>query len=157
MAQANRRLEVVREEETEPIVITRSLRERQPAFQAYRILRFAFVIAPLAAGIDKFFHFLVNWDMYLSPTVSRLLPIAPHSFMEIVGAVEIIAGLLVAFAPRIGGYVVMVWLWGIVLNLLSIPGYFDIALRDFGLSLGALALARLSEQFAVSDHRLFTE
>jgi hypothetical protein len=147
MAQVNRRLEVVDQDYPQTVEMPRHLRRPQPAFQAFRILRFAFVVAPLLAGIDKFLHFMVNWDMYLSPTVSRLLPIAPHTFMEIVGGIEIVAGLVVAFAPRFGGYLVMVWLWGIVLNLLSIPGYFDIALRDFGLSLGALALARLSEQF----------
>jgi hypothetical protein len=100
----------------------------------------------MVAGLDKFFHLLVNWDMYLAPSIARLLPIGCHSLMQIVGVVEIIAGLLVAVKPRIGGYVVAVWLWGIILNLLLIPGYYDVALRDFGLSLAALALARLSAE-----------
>src|SRR5438132_678778 len=81
-----------------------------------------------------------NWDMYLAPAVSRMLPVAPHTFMLAVGIVEILAGLLVAV---VRAYVVALWLWGIIINLFLVPGYYDIALRDFGLSLGALALARL--------------
>jgi uncharacterized membrane protein HdeD (DUF308 family) len=97
--------------------------------------------------VDKFFHFLANWDMYLAPLVTRTLHIEAHHFMMVVGVIEVIAGLLVPFWPRLGGYVVMLWLWGIIVNLMLIPGFFDVALRDFGLSLGALALARLSEDF----------
>jgi hypothetical protein len=89
----------------------------------------------------------VNWDQYLAPKIAALLPVAPHTFMLIVGVVEIVAAGLVALKPRFGAYVVAAWLWGIIVNLLLIPGYFDIALRDFGLSLGALALARLAQQF----------
>jgi hypothetical protein len=118
-----------------------------PAYQAYQILHVAFVIAPLVAGADKFFHFLVDWDQYLSPLATRFLPVSGHRFMLGVGVVEIIAALLVAVAPAIGGWVVGLWLLGIVLNLLSIPAYFDIALRDFGLALGAFALARLATEF----------
>jgi hypothetical protein len=120
-------------------------RIQDPVYQAYQILHLGFVVAPLAFGLDKFFHLLVDWDRYLAPFVPRLLGISGHSFMLAVGVVEIAAGLLVAFKPRIGGYVVAAWLLGIVFNLLLIPGYFDIALRDFGLALAALALARLSE------------
>ncbi len=118
-----------------------------PAYQAYRILHIGFVVAPVIAGIDKFFHLLANWDMYLAPVIARLSPIGGHGLMLVVGAVEIIAGILVALKPRIGAYVVVLWLWGIILNLLLIPSYFDVALRDFGLSLGALALGRLSQEF----------
>ncbi|MFN3647983.1 MAG: hypothetical protein ACK47B_00275 [Armatimonadota bacterium] len=118
---------------------------RDPAYQAYQILHVGFTLLPIVAGIDKFTHWLVNWDQFLSPFVARLLGGYSHTFMLAVGVIEIAAGLLVAFKPRIGGYVVALWLWAIVLNLLLIPGYFDVALRDFGLSLGALALARLSE------------
>jgi len=118
-----------------------------PSYQAYQILHIAFTVAPIIAGLDKFFDALVDWDMYLSPIVSRLIGIAPHTFMLAVGAIEVIAGLLVAVAPRIGAWVVGLWLCGIILNLLSIPAYFDIALRDLGLALGAFALARLSEEF----------
>jgi hypothetical protein len=119
-----------------------------PAYQAYQILHVGFVVAPLIAGLDKFSHLLVNWDMYLAPVIARLSPIGGHGLMLLVGVVEILAALLVAIKPRIGAYVVSAWLLGIVINLLIIPGYFDIALRDFGLALGALALGRLSEKFS---------
>src|SRR5205823_1081978 len=128
----------------QPLVVT----DTGPAYRAFQILRFGFTIAPIIAGVDKFFHFLVNWDMYLAPMVPQTLGISANTFMRGVGVIEIIAGLLVAFAPRFGGYVVMAWLWGIVANLLVHPNrFFDIALRDFGLSLGALALAQLATQF----------
>jgi len=118
------------------------------SYQAYRLLHIAFVVAPILAGLDKFFHILVNWDMYLAPSIARLSPIAPHNLMLVIGVVEIIAGLLVAVKPRIGAYVVAVWLFAIIINLLIYPGYFDIALRDFGLALGALALGRLSAEYS---------
>ena len=119
-----------------------------PAWQAFQILRVGYVAAPVLAGIDKFFHLLTNWDMYLAPAIANLSPIGGHALMSAIGVVEIVAGVLVAIKPRIGAYVVAGWLLGIVINLLLIPGYFDIALRDFGLSLGALALARLSVEFS---------
>src|SRR5437588_12729353 len=118
------------------------------AYQAYQILHLAFVVAPVIAGLDKFFHLLVNWDMYLAPVIARLSPIGGHGLMLLVGVIEIAAGILVALKPRIGAYVVSAWLLGIVINLLIIPGFFDIALRDFGLALGALALGRLSQEFS---------
>src|ERR1043166_6502491 len=99
------------------------VRVSSPSYQAYQILRVAFTIAPIVAGIDKFFHFLVNWDMYLSPLVTKTLGVPAHTFMLGVGVVEVIAGLLVAAAPRFGGYVVGIWLLGIVVNLLTIPAY----------------------------------
>jgi len=105
------------------------------------------VIAPILAGIDKFLHLLANWDVYLAPRIATLSPIGGHVLMQVVGVIEILAGLLVASRPRIGAYVVMGCLLAIILNLLLIPGFFDIALRDFGLALGALALARLSKQY----------
>ena len=108
------------------------------------ILQLGFVAAPVIAGPDKFSHLLVNWDMYLAPAIAKLCPVGGHGLMSAIGAVEIVAVLLVAFKPRIGAYVVAFWLWGIIVNLLLIPNFFDVALRDFGLSLGALALARLS-------------
>jgi hypothetical protein len=119
-----------------------------PSRQAYQLLHFAFVAAPVIAGADKFLHLLVNWDMYLAPAIAKLSPVGGHGLMLAVGVIEIIAGLLVAFKPRIGAYVVTFWLWGIIINLLLIPNFFDVALRDFGLSLGALALARLSREFS---------
>jgi hypothetical protein len=116
-----------------------------PSFKAYRVLHVGFVVAPLLAGLDKFFNYMVDWSQYLSPIISNM--IAAETFMKIVGVIEILAALLVLFKPKIGGYVVAAWLIGIVINLLSIPGYYDIALRDFGLSLGALAFAFLSEEY----------
>jgi hypothetical protein len=127
---------------------THAVSTSTPAYQAYQILHLAFVVAPVIAGLDKFFHLLVNWDMYLAPVVANLSPIGGHNLMLVFGAVEIVAGLLVAFKPKIGAYVVCVWLLGIVINLLIVPGFFDIALRDFGLALGALALGRLSQEFS---------
>ncbi|MFL5243007.1 MAG: hypothetical protein ACJ8FY_12940 [Gemmataceae bacterium] len=119
----------------------------RPAYQAYIVLYVGFVVLPIVAGLDKFSDLLVNWDSYLTPLVPQILHMSAHTFMMIVGVIEIVAGLLVAIQPRIGAYVVMLWLWGIIVNLLLVPGFYDIALRDFGLSLGALALARLSQEF----------
>jgi len=125
-----------------------SVRVNSPSYQAYQILHIAFTVAPIVAGIDKFLHFLVNWDQYLSPIVPRTLGISAHSFMLGAGVIEVIAGLLVAIAPRIGGWVVGLWLCGIIVNLLTIPAHLDIALRDLGLALGAFALARLSVDYS---------
>lgn len=144
MAQPLRRDSYLESPATEPRL---SARARGPGYQAYLILYAAFIAAPLIAGADKFAHLLVNWDQYLAPSVAGVLPIGAHPFMLIVGVVEIVAALLVAAKPRFGAYVVALWLWGIIVNLLLIPGYYDIALRDFGLSLGALALGRLAAQF----------
>jgi uncharacterized membrane protein YphA (DoxX/SURF4 family) len=119
----------------------------RPAYQAYLILYAGFIALPVLAGLDKFLHLLVNWDQYLAPLVTQILPVTAHTFMLVVGVIEIAAGILVAIQPRIGAYVVALWLWGIILNLLLVPGFYDVALRDFGLSLGALALARLSREF----------
>ena len=119
----------------------------QPDYQAYRILQFGFTVAPILAGLDKFFNFLVDWDKYLPPFVNKLVGGHGHELMLAVGVIEVVAGLGVAFKPKIFAYVVSVWLLLIIVNLLMIPGYFDVALRDLGLSLGALALARLSQKF----------
>ena len=118
-----------------------------PGLQAYHILRLGFTIAPIVAGLDKFFHLLVDWDKYLPAFVNKLVGGYGHELMLVVGVIEIIAGLGVWFKPRIFAYVVTAWLLLIVANLLLIPGYFDIALRDFGLALGSFALARLSREF----------
>jgi len=120
----------------------------RPAYQAYQILHFAFTVAPILAGLDKFFHLMVNWDMYLAPWIARLWPIGGHNLMLVIGAIEIVAGLLVAVKPKIGAPIVGAWLIGIIINLLSMGTFFDIALRDLGLSLGAWALWRLSLEFA---------
>ena len=119
-----------------------------PGYQAFQILRTGFTVAPIVAGLDKFLHLLVNWDQYLPATVNNLTGGHGHQLMLAVGVIEIVAGLGVAFKPRIFAYVVSAWLLLIVANLLMIPGYFDVALRDFGLSLAALALARLSQEYA---------
>jgi len=120
-----------------------------PVYQAYQFLHIGFVVAPLLAGIDKFFHVLTNWDMYLAPRVDRALGGHGHQFMLLVGVIEIVAALGVLMKPRIFGYVVAAWLAGIIINLLLIPGFYDIALRDVGLCIGALALGRLA---AIYDH-----
>ncbi len=114
------------------------------ADQAFQILRFTFTVAPIIAGLDKFVRLLANWEMYLAPQIAGILPVPPQTFMMIVGVVEVIAGAIVAFRPQIGGWIVAVWLWGIILNLLISGSFYDIALRDFGLSLAALSLARLA-------------
>lgn len=119
---------------------------KNPTYQAYQILHMGFTAAPILFGLDKFLNLMVDWSIYLAPFVDNIIP--ANIFMPIVGIVEIIAGLLVFFKPRIGAYLVAAWLLGIIVNLLLIPGFFDVALRDFGLFLGALALARLSETFA---------
>src|SRR6184192_4949792 len=119
-----------------------------PSYQAYWILHFGFTVAPILAGLDKFFHLLVNWDQYLPGVVANASPVPPHTLMLIVGVIEIVAGIGVWVKPRIFAYVVAAWLVVIIINLLLIPGYFDIALRDFGLLLAALALARLSQQYS---------
>lgn len=113
--------------------------------QAYEILHWGFVAAPVIAGLDKFPQLLTSWDAYLAPVLARPLGGSVHAFMMVVGVIEIVAGLLVAVRPRIGAYVVAAWLAGIIVNLLLSGKYFDIALRDFGLCLGALALARLAQ------------
>jgi uncharacterized membrane protein YphA (DoxX/SURF4 family) len=116
------------------------------AHQAYMILKFGFTVAPVIAGLDKFSNLLVDWTQYLTPLVPRWTGIDPAGFMMAVGVIEIVAGILVAMKPKLGALIVTAWLWGIIINLLLVPGYFDVALRDLGLSLGALALARLAER-----------
>ena len=120
----------------------------RPAYQAYLALRIGFAALPIVAGLDKFMRFLADWEMYLAPVVTQVVPVTTNTFMAIVGVIEIAAGLIVAFRPQIGGYIVALWLWGIIINLCLIPGFYDIAMRDFGLSVGALALARLSRNFS---------
>ena len=113
-------------------------------YQAYLLLRVAFTIAPIAFGIDKFFNVMVDWPQYLAPWINDIVPGNGHDAMHLVGFVEIAAGLIVAIKPRYGAPLVAAWLAGIIVNLLTLPGYYDVALRDFGLMLGALTLARLA-------------
>jgi len=117
-----------------------------PVQQALWILRSAFVIAPILFGLDKFFNVMVEWPRYLAPWLDRLVPGNAQDFMYVVGAIEIVAGLVVLFAPEFGGYLVAAWLGGIIVNLVTADPmrFYDVALRDFGLLLAALALARLA-------------
>jgi hypothetical protein len=118
-----------------------------PAYQAFLTLRVGFVVAPILFGLDKFTNLLVDWTTYLAPAVDRLVPGSATGAMLAVGVVEIVAGLVVAVRPKVGGYLVAAWLAGIIGNLVLLGGHYDIALRDFGLLLAALALARLATAF----------
>jgi hypothetical protein len=118
-----------------------------PAYQAYLILRTGFVVAPILFGLDKFTNLLTDWTTYLAPAIDRLVPGSATSAMLAVGVVEIVAGLVVAVRPKVGGYLVAAWLTGIIGNLLLLGDHYDVALRDFGLLLAALALARLATAF----------
>jgi hypothetical protein len=123
--------------------VDHSYEHHGPSYQAYQILHWGFVAAPVIAGADKFLGLLANWEIYLAPSIAKVLPIGTHTFMMITGLIEMLAALVVAVRPRIGAYVVAVWLAAIIFNL-TLFGAYDIALRDFGLFLGALALGRLS-------------
>ena len=112
--------------------------------QAFVLLRTIFTVAPIVFGLDKFTNLLTDWTHYLAPLATDIIPVTPQVFMFAVGVVEIAAGILVALRPKIGSLVVVLWLLGIIVNLLMIPNYFDVALRDFGLLVGALALNRLA-------------
>ena len=105
--------------------VTGEMVAASPARQAYQILHFAFAAAPIIAGLDKFFHVLVNWDQYLAPWIASLSPVGGHGLMLIVGVIEIIAGLIVAFKPRVGAWIVFAWLWAVIISLLTYPGYFE--------------------------------
>jgi hypothetical protein len=118
-----------------------------PAYQAYLILRTGFVVAPILFGLDKFTNLLTDWTAYLAPAVDRLIPGTATTAMVAVGVIEIVAGLVVAVRPKFGGYLVAAWLAGIIVNLLLLGDRYDVALRNFGLLLGALALARLATAF----------
>ena len=117
---------------------------RTGADEAYLLLRTVFVVAPIVFGLDKFVQLLSDWDFYLAPWINDLVPGSARDAMIIVGVVEILAGVLVAIRPRIGAYVVALWLAGIIVDLVTLGDYYDVALRDFGLLVGALALARLA-------------
>jgi uncharacterized membrane protein YphA (DoxX/SURF4 family) len=115
-----------------------------PAYQAFWLLRIGFTVAPILFGADKFANVLVNWEKYLAPWIRNLSPFSATHTMYIVGVIEIVAGILVALKPRYAAYVVAAWLGGIIINLLSYSGFYDVALRDFGLMLAALTFARLA-------------
>jgi len=120
----------------------------QAGREAFVILRTAFTVAPILFGLDKFFDVMTHWSQYLAPQFNDLVPGSAHQAMLVVGVIEVVAGLLVAWRPRIGAYVVALWLAGIIVNLLMLGGYGDVALRDFGLLLAALALARLAPAYS---------
>jgi len=122
------------------------LTRTDPATQAFVLLRTVFTVAPVLFGLDKFFNLLVDWPVYLAPWIDSIVPGTPQTAMYVVGVIEIVAGILVAVRPKWGGLVVAAWLLGIIVNLLTLSGYYDIALRDFGLLVAALALARLASR-----------
>src|SRR5262245_14503607 len=121
-------------------------RASDPVEQAFLILRTGFTVAPILFGLDKFFNVMFDWPTYLAPWLNRIVPGTAQEFMYVVGAIEIVAGIVVAIRPAFGGYLVAAWLGGIIVNLLTVDPmrFYDIALRDFGLALAALALARLA-------------
>ena len=131
-------------------------RYADPVVQAFTILRVGFVVAPILFGIDKFLDWMVEWQTYLAPEIDDIVPGNAHQAMLIVGVIEIVAGLVVAVRPKFGGYLVAAWLAGIIVNLLVLGDYYDVALRDFGLLLGALSLARLATAFERSDRHQLT-
>jgi uncharacterized membrane protein YphA (DoxX/SURF4 family) len=118
-----------------------------PRYQAYMLLRLGFTVAPIAFGLDKFWNQMVYWPKYLAPWINNVMPGSGQDFMYFVGVVEIVAGIAVLLKPRYGAYLVAAWLAGIVINLFSYPGWYDIAVRDFGLMLAALTLARLASVY----------
>ena len=119
----------------------------EKAYGAFWVLRIGFVALPLWMGIDKYFNSLTDWPGYLAPWIVRLLPFSAQTAMYVVGAVEILAGVMIAIKPRYASYVVSLWLAGIIVNLLTYSGFYDVALRDFGLLVAALALALLSAAY----------
>ncbi len=121
--------------------------KHEPAYAAFVLLHVGYVVLPLWMGIDKFMNVLTDWPGYLAPWVVSLLPFSAQTAMYVVGAVEILAAVLVAIKPRYAAYVVAAWLAGIIVNLLTYSGFYDVALRDFGLLVGALALARLAAAY----------
>lgn len=118
-------------------------------YQAYRLLQIVFIVAPIVAGLDKFFYFLTNWSQYLSPLARKMLQGNDYTIMVIVGIIEVVAGLGMIFKPKIFAYIVAAWLLLIIINLLDAGRFYDIALRDLGLLLAALALGRLSHKYNV--------
>jgi hypothetical protein len=130
---------------------TTTAARHDPARQAFLALRTVFTIAPILFGLDKFTNVLTDWSAYLAPWLDNLVPGTATQAMYAVGVVEILAGVVVAVAPRFGGWLVAAWLAGIIVNLLTLPGFYDVALRDFGLLVAAVALARLAA--AQPSHR----
>lgn len=132
---------------------TTGARLDDPAYQAFWLLRLGLTVAPILFGLDKFAHVLVDWDKYLAPEFTDLFDAQAHTLMYLVGAIEVIAGLVVLLQPRFGGYLVAAWLTAVIVNLLMMADYYDIALRDLGLALAALTLARLAAAFPSAGFR----
>jgi uncharacterized membrane protein YphA (DoxX/SURF4 family) len=128
--------------------IARRAARSDPAYQAFLLLRTVFTVAPILFGLDKFANLLVRWPGYLAPWIDGIVPGTAQQAMYAVGVIEIVAGIAVALAPRFGAWLVAAWLAGIIIDLLSFPGFFDIALRDVGLLVAAVALARLATRYA---------
>jgi uncharacterized membrane protein YphA (DoxX/SURF4 family) len=124
-----------------------------PARQAFLLLRTVFTVAPIVFGLDKFTNLLTDWPQYLAPWIDGIVPGTAQQAMYAVGIVEIVAGVVVAVVPRWGALLVAAWLAGIIVDLLTVPGYYDVALRDFGLLVGALALWRLAVRYAPARAR----
>lgn len=132
---------------------TRTVRREalaDPGYQAFLALRTVFTVAPIVFGLDKFANLLTDWPGYLAPWINDIVPGSAQDAMYAVGVIEIVAGMAVALIPRYGALLVAAWLAGIILNLLTIPGFYDVALRDFGLLVAAIALARLATRYAPS-------
>lgn len=123
-----------------------------PAYQAFLVLRAVFTAAPILFGLDKFTNLLTDWPHYLAPWINDIAPGTGQDAMYAVGVVEIVAGIAVAVIPRYGALLVAAWLAGIILNLVTLSGFYDVALRDFGLLIGAVALARLATKYAGARH-----
>src|SRR5256885_16167253 len=135
------RLERARVAGIDPAVVV-PVKASNPAYQAYQILHWGFTVLPIVAGLDKFFDLLVPWHQYLAPIINRLVPVDAHTFLMGVGAIEIVAGLIVAFAPEFGGDLVMAWVLGVIVNLLLFPGFYGIGPPGFGLLPGGPGPAR---------------
>jgi hypothetical protein len=128
--------------------------ESQVVNSSQATLRWLYALVPIAAGVDKYFNRLANWEAYLNPMALRVVPTSDYTFMHIVGVIEIIAGILTFARPRLGGFVVMAWLFAIALQFVAMGQYLDVAVRDIGLALGALVLARLSPFVEERVHRV---
>jgi uncharacterized membrane protein YphA (DoxX/SURF4 family) len=124
-----------------------------PAYGAFLLLRIGFTVLPIVMGLDKFTNLLTTWENYLAPWIVDIVPFSAHQTMLVVGVIEIVAGIAVAIKPRYAAYIVAAWLAGIIVNLLSYPGFYDIALRDFGLMLAAVTLGRLAYVYDPAWHR----
>ncbi len=123
-----------------------------PAYRAFLLLRTVFTVAPILFGLDKFTNLLTDWPHYLAPWLDAIVPGTAQQAMSAIGVVEIVAGIAVAVAPRFGAWLVAAWLFGIIVNLVTYPGFFDVALRDFGLLAGAVALAQLATRYSTGRH-----